>query len=302
MARHLHVTGISGMLGHDLAAAAVASGWTVSGVGTHDRSALALPPEVRYTRWTWDGTATAADLVELGVGEADVVLHAAAYTQVDKAEEDEALALSINAHWTERLAEACRATGKRLVYISTDYVFDGSRTTPWETGDPIAPLGAYGRTKAAGEAAAATAPDHQIVRTSWLFGHHGPNFVETILKAAAARPELWVVDDQHGCPTATTDLADALLRLQDHRATGIFHLTNQGPTTWWGFAREIVRLGGLSTPVLTQSTAEAGRPAPRPARSVLSDAAWRALGEAPLAHWQDALARYMAHRPVSTAS
>lgn len=302
MPRHLHVTGISGMLGHDLAAAAVARGWAVSGIGTHDVEALSLPDGVRYTRWSWDGSASAEDLLELGVGEADVVIHAAAYTQVDKAEEEEALARLVNATWTERLADACRIAGKRLVYISTDYVFDGSRQTPWETSDPVAPLGAYGRTKAAGEAAAATAPDHQIVRTSWLFGHHGPNFVETILKAAASRPELRVVDDQHGCPTATADLADALLRLQDHAATGIFHLTNQGPTTWWGFAREIVRLGGLATPVLTQSTAEAGRPAPRPAHSVLSDRAWRALGEAPLPHWQDALARYMASRPIAAGA
>ncbi|MEB3299793.1 MAG: dTDP-4-dehydrorhamnose reductase [Candidatus Sericytochromatia bacterium] len=296
------MTGLSGMLGHDLASAALARDWTVSGIGTRDQSATNLPKEVRYRSWRWQDDVTVEELLDLGIGEAEVVLHAAAYTQVDKAETEGDSALSVNGRWTARLAAACRRAGARLVYVSSDYVFDGSKQTPYETRDLVAPLGAYGRSKAAGEKAAADVSNHQIVRTSWLFGHQGPNFVETILKAAVARPELRVVNDQHGCPTSTADLAAALIRLQDHDATGIFHLTNQNPTTWWGFAQEIVRLGGLATPILPQSTAEAGRPAPRPPHSVLSDASWRALGEPPLPSWQDALARYMARREALVTS
>lgn len=286
------VCGISGMLGHALAEALLEADHEVSGCGMEPRENLFLPQDVHYDHFAferWDPDA----LVRL-IGDAEVVIHAAAYTAVDKAEAEPLLAHRVNALFTQAMARACEITGADLLYVSTDYVFNGRTDRPYREWDATDPLGVYGQSKLAGEIAARRLPRHYIVRTSWLFGERGPNFVATILKAARERPELRVVADQHGCPTYTGDLARAIARLVTTRRYGLYHLTNQGPTTWCDFARAIVRQGGLSTPVHPQSTAEAGRPAPRPAHSVLDNWAWQVAGEEPLPAWEDALGRYLA--------
>jgi len=224
---------------------------------------------------------------------AQVLLQAAAYTKVDQAEQEEEEAHRTNGLFTQAAAQVCAELDLDLVYISTDYVFDGRAGRAYREYDRTAPLGAYGRSKLAGEIAARRIPRHYLVRTSWLFGEHGPNFVATILRAARERPELKVVDDQSGSPTYTRDLAGALARLIVSRRYGTHHLTNSGVTSWYSFAREIVQAAGLETPVLPQSTAELARPAPRPAYAALDNWAWRVAGEEPLPPWQDAIRRYL---------
>jgi dTDP-4-dehydrorhamnose reductase len=201
-----------------------------------------------------------------------LVINAAAYTDVDGCETHESDALAVNATGPANLAEACGQCGARLVHVSTDYVFDGIKGTPNLPDDPIAPQSAYGRTKADGERRVRELlPDgHVIVRTSWLFGMHGKNFVKTILKLAAERPELRVVTDQVGCPTYAPDLAAALLICGLSATTGTFHFCNAGACSWNEFAAEIVRLTGAPCRVLPRTTAELNRPAKRPAWSVMS--------------------------------
>ncbi|MBU6427907.1 MAG: dTDP-4-dehydrorhamnose reductase, partial [Cyanobacteria bacterium REEB65] len=284
-------TGISGMLGQDLAQALLANGSEVRGTGTRERTQLALPGEVGYERYvfdSWDPECLARQIEG-----AQVVIHAAAYTKVDLAEAEPLQAHRLNGLYTQTLARACELTGADLLYISSDYVFDGRAGHPYREWDLPNPQGVYGQSKLAGEVATRRLARHYIVRTSWLFGKHGPNFVATILKAARERPELRVVDDQFGCPTYTADLAEAIARLCVSRRYGTYHLTNQGVATWWGFAREIVRQAGLSAPIHPQSTAEAGRPAPRPAFSALDNWAWQVAGEEQLPRWEDALGRYL---------
>jgi len=282
------------MLGHSLASELPDLGHSVAGCGVIERSSTALPGASEYEEFvfrSWDDFPTL--LGQVAASRAEVLIHAAAYTQVDKAEECEDAALVVNGVFAQAAARACEELGIDLVYLSTDYVFDGAAGRPYREGDTPNPLGAYGRTKLAGELAARRIPRHYVVRTSWLFGEHGPNFVTTILRAARERPELRVVADQHGCPTYAADLARALGRLILTRRYGTYHLTNAGVTTWCDFAREIVGRAGLATPVHPQSTAEAGRPAPRPAFAPLDNANWRAAGESPLPPWQDALARFL---------
>lgn len=290
----IFVTGLSGMLGHALAAVLPAMGHAISGCGTRERRVLALPEGVNYERFvfaSWSDVASLRDLV--AASEAEVLIQSAAYTQVDRAEEEEEEAHRVNGLFTQAAALVCEDLGIDLLYVSSDYVFDGRAGRPYREWDLPGPLGAYGRSKLAGELAARRIPRHHIVRTSWLFGENGPNFVSTIVKAARERPELRVVDDQHGSPTYTRDLAGAIGRLLCSRRYGIHHLTNSGVTSWFEFAREIVRVAGLSTPVQPQSTADAGRPAPRPAFGALDNWGWRVAGEAALPPWQDALRRYM---------
>ncbi len=289
------VTGLSGMLGHSLATVLPAAGHKVVGCGTRDRSRLALPAEIRYERFSFESWADLGRLRDLiGSSGAEVVIQSAAYTKVDLAEGEEVQAHRLNGLLTQAAAQVCDDLGLDLVYLSSDYVFDGRAGRPYREWDTPNPLGAYGRSKLAGELAARRISRHYVVRTSWLFGENGPNFVSTIARAARERSELRVVDDQHGSPTYTTDLASALARLITTRRFGVHHVTNSGVTTWFDFAREIVAAAGLSTSVHRQSTAEAGRPAPRPAYGALDNWAWRVAGEAPLPTWQDALRRYMA--------
>jgi dTDP-4-dehydrorhamnose reductase len=222
----------------------------------------------------------------------EVIFNAAAFTAVDRAEEEPEAAFAVNARAVATLASVADEVGALLVHLSTDYVFDGQNSRPYREDDPPNPLSVYGRSKLEGEKAAARASKHLIVRTSWLFGR-GWNFVEAIRKQllGGAR-ELRVVADQFGRPTYAEDLAEALVRLVNAGAYGLFHVANTGETSWAGFAREIAAQLGFSVPVVDISTEDAGRPAPRPRYSVLDTAKFDALC-GPLPPWQEALARYL---------
>ncbi|MGC8916538.1 MAG: dTDP-4-dehydrorhamnose reductase [Thermoanaerobaculum sp.] len=223
----------------------------------------------------------------------ELIANAAAYTAVDKAEEEPGAAFAVNAKAVATLAELANETGSLLVHVSTDYVFDGRSSRPYREDDPPNPLSVYGRSKLEGERAAAGAREHLIVRTSWLFGR-GWNFVEAIRRQLhGGAKELRVVADQTGKPTSALDLAAGIVRLVVAGARGLFHVANGGETTWADFAREIAAQLGFSVPVVPITTAEAGRPAPRPAFSVLDTSRFEALC-GPLPPWRDALARYLA--------
>lgn len=225
----------------------------------------------------------------------DLVINAAAYTAVDRAEDEEVLAHRINADAAGEGALAAANLNIPFVQLSTDYVFDGSGTRPWRENDPVAPLGAYGRSKAAGEAAVLSAsPAHSVVRTSWLMGPFGHNFAKTMLRLAADRGAINVVADQHGCPTSTLDLADALIAFADHavagRAGGIWHLAGQGVATWADLAEEIFAVsaahGGPSAGVNGIATADYPTPATRPANSVLDGTKARETLGIALPNWR----------------
>lgn len=282
MTRYL-LTGAAGMLGTDL----------VDVLDGREVTAL--------TRADLDITDAVA--VRDAVAGHDVVINAAAYTAVDAAEADEATALAVNGTGAQNLADAVAATGARLVHLSTDYVFNGAATSPYPEDAPRDPLGAYGRTKAAGEVAVLRHPEVYLVRTSWLYGAHGPNFPHTILRLAAEQDTVSVVDDQIGQPTWSRDLAEAIVRLLDARAPfGIYHATNSGETSWFGFARAVFAVAGLDPDrVVPTDSAAFVRPAPRPAYSVLGHDAWRRAGLTPLRPWQDALAAAVAAGALSAA-
>ena len=218
----------------------------------------------------------------------------AAYTDVDGSERDPDAAFAVNAKGTENVARLARKYGAKLLYISTDYVFDGSANRPYEPGDAVAPINIYGKSKARGEQAV---QDHLqewcIVRTSWLFGAGGPSFPEKILRAAETHPELSVVSDQVGSPTFTRDLAGAIRSLVHADARGIVNVTNSGTCSWFEFASEILRQAGKSAiPVKPIDTVQAARAAKRPAYSVLSPAVLHALGIR-VRHWREALTDYL---------
>lgn len=226
----------------------------------------------------------------------DWVVHTAAATDVDRCEREPDWAMAVNAAGTRRVAEGCRQAGAGLVYLSTDYVFDGQRGAPYVESDAPAPLSAYGRSKLEGERAVqVVAPRWVIVRTAWLYGIHGQNFVKTILARAAAGTPLRVVDDQVGSPTYARDLAEAIALLLRRRLTGTWHLTNAGACSWYEFTQAILRLAGYAAGIVSRMTSEElGRPARRPAYSVLANAAWRAAGRPPLRPWPEALAAMLA--------
>jgi dTDP-4-dehydrorhamnose reductase len=226
----------------------------------------------------------------------DWIVLAAAYTDVDGCESNPDLAFAVNRDGAANVAAAAVQAGARLVFLSSDYVFDGTKTTPYETADARNPQSVYGRTKAEAEIKLLTLmPDCCIARTSWLFGAGGKCFPDTILKLAASRPALDVVNDQRGCPTYALDLARAITQLCRNNARGIVHVTGAGDCTWFEFAQEIVRGAGLATTVRPVSSQQMARPAPRPTYSVLSPARLGALGiEMP--SWQDALRRYLEQR------
>ncbi len=232
----------------------------------------------------------------------EVIIHTAAFTKVDTCEREPERAFRVNAQGTRNVAAAANAGKARLVYISTDYVFDGRKRAPYVEDDPVGPLNVYGRSKLEGERAAAEVPGALIVRTGWLFGPAGRNFVEAILAQAAGGRPLRVVSDQVGCPTGTADLARTIAALVDLDAAGIVHAPGGGHCSWHEFACAIVRQAGLDVPVeaVSSSKMEAapGSPprAPRPAYSVLSDARLRQWGVAPLPCWKDALREYFAER------
>ena len=226
----------------------------------------------------------------------DWIVLAAAYTDVDGCESRQELAFAVNRDGPVNVAQAAKRTGAKLLFLSSDYVFDGKNNSPYETGDTRNPQSVYGRTKAEAEVRLLEIlPDCCIARTSWLFGTGGKCFPDTILKLAASRPTLDVVNDQRGCPTYTVDLARAIVELCRKGAGGIVHLTNAGNCSWFEFAERIVQSANLNTEVRPANTLQMARPAPRPAYSVLSAASLRQWGVA-LPEWQDALRRYLQER------
>jgi dTDP-4-dehydrorhamnose reductase len=229
----------------------------------------------------------------------DWVVLSAAYTDVDGCEINRDLAFAVNCDGAVNVAEAAREAGSRLMFLSTDYVFDGSKGSPYQTSDARKPTSVYGESKAcAEERLIEILPEVCIVRTSWLFGHGGKCFPATILKLASTRPEISVVNDQRGSPTFTRDLASALVQLCRATARGIVHVTNAGDCTWYEFATEIVRESGMAAVVKPVTTAEFPRPARRPAYSVLSAASLHAYNVR-MAEWQDALRRYLGNAGAS---
>ncbi|HEY0938090.1 MAG TPA: dTDP-4-dehydrorhamnose reductase [Trebonia sp.] len=284
------VTGAAGMLGRDLTALLSARDEEFAALGRADLDIT-------------DAVAVGAALAAVKPG---VVVNCAAWTAVDAAEEHEDEALAVNGQGPAVLAAACREAGARLVHPSTDYVFDGTATAPYPEDAATGPAGAYGRTKLAGEhAVLAAAPDTgYVVRTAWLYGAHGKNFVKTMLRLAGNGTEPGVVADQHGQPTWTADVAAQIHALITQAAPpGIYHATSSGQTTWFGFAEEIFRRyqpdagqdqAGQERARLTPrpiTTADFPTPARRPAYSVLGHDAWQAAGIAPIGDWKDALRR-----------
>jgi dTDP-4-dehydrorhamnose reductase len=221
--------------------------------------------------------------------EDSVVVNCAGYTDVDGAEADEEAATLLNGLAPGHLAAAARA----IVHPSTDYVFDGEKREPYVESDPTGPRSAYGRSKLAGEEAVAANPRHFIVRTSWLFGSGGRNFVDTMLGLAGEHDELRVVDDQVGCPTYVGHLARALVQLAESGAYGIHHVAGAGACSWFEFAREIFRRAEVEVRVVPCTSDEFPRPAPRPAYSVLGTERANAIR---LPDWHDGLAAYLAER------
>jgi dTDP-4-dehydrorhamnose reductase len=229
---------------------------------------------------------------------AEWIVLSAAYTDVDGCESNRQLAFAVNRDGAVNVAHAAKHTNARLLFLSSDYVFDGKKTSAYETDDPRNPQSVYGQTKAEAEVGfLELLPGCCIARTSWLFGSGGKCFPDTILKLAATRPALDVVNDQRGCPTYTVDLARAIADLCRHNARGIVHVTNAGNCSWFEFARAIVNAAGLPTEVRPVSTQQMARPAPRPAYSVLSPASLQRMGiEMP--SWEDALRRYLKERRI----
>ena len=226
----------------------------------------------------------------------DWIVLAAAYTDVDGCEAHPEKAFAVNRDGAVNVAEAAKATRAKLLFLSSDYVFDGKKTSPYESDDVRNPRSVYGRSKAEGEVRLIEImPECCIVRTSWLFGVGGKCFPDTILKLASARPTLDVVDDQRGCPTYSVDLARAIIELCRTGAKGIVHATNTNDCTWFEFAREIVKASGLATEVRPVSSAQMARPAPRPSYSVLSAKSLHEWGIT-TPTWQDALLRYLKER------
>jgi dTDP-4-dehydrorhamnose reductase len=289
------LTGANGQLGFEVTRRAAAHGLTVFGV----------------------------DVDELDIRDADavrrmvaaiapkVVVNAAAHTAVDRAESEVDLSFAVNRDGPANLAAACADAGIGLVHVSTDYVFDGAKTTPWVEDDPIAPLGVYGASKAAGEAAVRSAlPAHVILRTAWVYGVHGANFVKTMLRVGKTRDRLTVVDDQHGCPTHAGDLAEAILTISRRMVDGTmpadgwgtFHCSGQGATTWCGFAREIFRRAAprlARVPeVAAIPTSDYPTPAKRPANSVLDCERLARVHGIRLRPWPEALAEVLAETPI----
>ena len=277
--------GNKGMLGTELTSALAVAG--LPAVGT-DREVDILAP---------------AALQAFAAGK-DIswLVNCAAYTAVDKAEEQEDIALRLNAEGPANLAALAHSLGARLLHLSTDYVFSGSATEPYTEDTLVSPASAYGRTKAEGERRVmAAAPDSVIMRTAWLYGRHGPNFVYTMLRLMKERTTLGVVADQHGTPTSAADLSAAIVCLVTlpRLPAGIYHYTNAGATTWYDFAREIHRLGRLNSllerdcVINSLTTAEYPTKAARPAYSVLSKEKIQALG-VQVPGWEESLAGFIA--------
>lgn len=272
--------GATGLLGQDLVH--VLQGEQLTALSSKDAD---LRDRVRVNRIVKDS-------------QPDWIILSAAYTDVDGCESNRDHALAVNCEGAVHVAQAASQAKARVLFLSTDYVFDGTKGAPYETADPRNPINVYGQTKARAELRLLDIlPEVCIVRTSWLFGHAGKCFPATVLKLIATRPEISVVNDQRGSPTFTVDLASALVELCRKQASGIVHATNAGDCTWYDFAKEIVRQAALPAEVKPVTTAEFPRPARRPKYSVLSPASLHAQG-IQMPDWKDALRRYLADSPA----
>ncbi len=295
------VTGVAGQLGHDVMNELAARGH--EGIGTdllpqysgiQDGSAVCTMPYVSLD--ITDAAAVARTVREL---QPEVIVHCAAWTAVDLAEDadKQEKVERINAFGTRCLAEAAKEAGAKFIYISTDYVFDGQGTEPWQPDcQDYAPLNVYGRTKLEGELAVRELLEkYFIVRIAWVFGLNGKNFIKTMLNVGRTHDTVRVVNDQIGTPTYTLDLARLLVDMLETEKYGYYHATNEGGyISWYDFTKEIYRQAGLSTEVLPVTTAEYGlSKAARPYNSRLDKSKLSEMGFKPLPTWQDALSRYL---------
>jgi dTDP-4-dehydrorhamnose reductase len=274
----LTIFGATGLLGRPLVRAAAAHEVTALGSKHADiRDAAQVRAAVEGSRPDW-------------------IILAAAYTDVDGCETNPQRAMDVNCQGAVHVAEAAKEYGSRLLFVSTDYVFDGVKTAPYEVDDPRAPRSVYGKSKAEAEIALLKIlAEGCVARTSWLFGTGGKCFPDTILKLAASRDQIDVVDDQRGCPTYAPDLARALVQLCEAGAQGIVHVTNRGACTWFEFAKQIVADAGMKTVVRPTTSDKFVRPAPRPRYSVLSSRSLEGYGITTPC-WEEALSRYLRER------
>lgn len=301
------ITGAHGQVGSELAAAVHARGWAVTALGSADLDITdAAAVDAAVTAFSQD---SASD-PDTGARNRAVIINAAAHTAVDQAESDQERAYAVNERGPGLLAEAASRHDVHVIHLSTDYVFPGSADRPYEPTDETGPRSVYGASKLAGERAVHAAdPSAVVVRTAWVWGATGGNFVKTMAALERSRPTVDVVDDQRGTPSYAADLAAGLLELADSAwladlsASGrVLHLTNAGETTWFGFARAIfAALGADPERVRPTTSAAFVRPAPRPAYSVLSGRSWAAAGLSPLRPWNDALAAGIAEHPAAFA-
>lgn len=272
------VTGVKGQLGYDVADELEKRGTEVVGV---DVDEMDITDEAAVRRVILEASP-------------DAVIHCAAYTAVDAAEDNEEMCRRVNADGTRYIADVCKELDIKMLYISTDYVFDGQGTRPWEPDDERKPLSVYGQTKYEGELAVQNTLDkYFIVRITWTFGVNGKNFVKTMLRLAETNKRITVVNDQYGSPTATADLAVLLSDMIETEKYGIYHATNEGICTWYEFTCEIFRQAGIDVEVVPVTSEEYNAKAKRPANSRMSKDKLDANGFKRLPSWQDALTRYL---------
>ncbi len=277
------ITGANGQLGFDLQRT----------LASHELVLMDLP--------AFDLTKSSCEK-QVASAQPDLVIHAAAYTDVDGAEHQPDLAMAVNAQGTEWVARGTTRAKARLIYISTDYVFDGLKRTPYLESDLANPLNLYGKSKLEGEhRALAHCPNALVVRTSWLYSAHGKNFVKTMMRLTMEQPELRVVADQRGCPTYAADLAQSLAKMLTLDIRGIVHATGTGDCTWYDLASDIVSAMGRQTPIHPITTAEAGRRAARPSYSVLANCVLKQSGIT-LPNWRDSLVQFVKSTTVSSAA
>ncbi|MGG3180561.1 dTDP-4-dehydrorhamnose reductase [Priestia megaterium] len=280
MSQKVLITGANGQLGKELVELFTAKGFEVYGFG-RDKMDITNQAQVQEV---------------ISTLKPNIILHSAAHTQVDLAESEPEQAFSINAYGTRNVAVAAEAVGAKLVYVSTDYVFDGTADEPYNEFSPTSPLGVYGKSKLAGEQFVRDLHSKFfIVRTSWVYGKHGANFVKTMLKLGEERKEISVVADQIGCPTYTLDLANAILELVDTEKYGVYHISNSGSCSWYEFAKAIFENTDLDIKVIQCTTLDFPRVAARPAYSVFEHMSIKLNDFTPMRSWQEGLLSFLKH-------